>query len=221
MSEKPVIHVVRIPHGSWEVQRENGETIARYSSEFQAWDAGRAAAESAGADLVIHQLDGAPRFESFDPKTGTLQPAEDNGFHGAGAPAPSSEDRKLILLVEDMVDARELYADYLAYAGFSVVTAINGHEAIGLARLLRPDLILMDIRLPGMDGLEATADIKADPDLAHIPVVAITADSSNDINTRARRAGCAGVITKPVLPDEVARKITTLLATAQPQRSTS
>lgn len=216
MTEKPLIHVVHIPHSSWEVQRENGETIARYSSEFQAWDAGRAAAESARADLVIHRLDGAPSYESFDAKTGTMQPAEDYGLHGGSASSASGEGRKLILLVEDMVDARELYADYLAYAGFSVVTAINGHEAIGLARMLRPDLILMDIRLPGMDGLEATADIKADPDLAHIPVVAITADPSEDIGARARRAGCAGIITKPVLPDEVARKITNLLAMAQP-----
>jgi len=126
----------------------------------------------------------------------------------------------LFLLVEDMVDARELYAEYLAYAGFSVVTAINGHEAIGLARLLRPDLVLMDIRLPGMDGLEATADIKADPDLAHIPVVALTADPSSDIELRARRAGCIGVITKPALPDEVARKITSVLESLQPQRPT-
>jgi CheY-like chemotaxis protein len=118
-----------------------------------------------------------------------------------------------------MVDARELDADYLAYAGFSVATAINGHEAVRLARLLRPDLILMDVRMPGMDGLEATADIKSDPDLAHIPVVALTADSSNDIDARARRAGCVEVITKPLLPDEVAREITSLLATVQAQRS--
>jgi len=134
-------------------------------------------------------------------------------------PTPTPEERKrLILVVEDMVDARELYADYLTFAGFSVVTANNGHDAIGLARLRRPDLILMDVRMPGMDGLEATADIKADPELAHIPVVALTADSSNDVNTRARRAGCVAVITKPVLPDEVAREITSLL-TVQPQPS--
>lgn len=135
--------------------------------------------------------------------------------------ASTSDRRQLILLVEDMVDARELYADYLTYAGFSVVTAINGHEALGLARLLRPDLILMDIRLPGMDGLEATADIKSDPQLAHIPVVAITADSSSEIGERARRAGCSGVIMKPVLPDEVARKIAHVLAAAQAHRAKS
>jgi CheY-like chemotaxis protein len=218
MTDKPVIHVVRTPHGWWEVRRHTGEVIARYSSEFQAWDAGRVVAESGQCDLVVHQAERRVRYESFDPRTGRMTPA---GEATVPAPdAPASDRKRLILLVEDMVDARELYAEYLGYAGFSVVTAINGHEAIGLARLLRPDLILMDIRLPGMDGLEATADIKADPDLAHIPVVAITADPSNDIEMRARRAGCSGIITKPALPDEVARKITSLLATVQPQRST-
>ena len=132
--------------------------------------------------------------------------------------APSAEPRRhLILLVEDMPDARELYAEYLTYDGFSVVTAINGHEALSLARLLRPDLIIMDVRLPGMDGLEATAILKEDPELAHIPVVAMTADSSDGIGDRARRAGCATVIFKPVLPDEVARKITAVLAATPPR----
>jgi two-component system, cell cycle response regulator DivK len=128
---------------------------------------------------------------------------------------PNEQRKQLIMLVEDMVEPRELYAGYLEYAGFSVVTAINGHEAIRLARLLRPDLILMDIRLPGMDGLEATSDIKSDPDLAHIPIVAMTGDSSNDVVAQARRAGCAGIITKPVFPDEVARKIMSVLATVR------
>ncbi len=219
MDEKPVIHVVRNPHGWWEVRKHSGQVVARYSSEFQAWEAGRVAAESGESDLVIHQDEGPPRYESFDPRNRRMTPAGDANVPAPGS-TPTNERKRLILLVEDMVDARELYADYLAYAGFSVVTAINGHQAIGLARLLRPDLILMDIRLPGMDGLEATSDIKGDPDLAHIPIVALTADSSNEISIRARRAGCVGVITKPVLPDEVARKITSLLATVQPERST-
>jgi len=119
--------------------------------------------------------------------------------------------RKLILLVEDLPDSRELYAEYLNYAGFSVVTAINGHEALRLTRMLRPDLILMDIRMPGMDGLEATTDLKSDPDVAHIPVVAITADPSSEISDRALAAGCATVISKPALPDHVAREITRIL----------
>jgi two-component system cell cycle response regulator DivK len=119
--------------------------------------------------------------------------------------------RYLILLVEDMIDARELYAEYLTYTGYSVVTAINGHEAIRLARLLRPDLILMDIRLPGMDGLEATTDLKADADLRHIPVVAITADPSGELSARALAVGCAAFISKPATPDLVAREISRVL----------
>jgi len=133
----------------------------------------------------------------------------------AGQPHGHSGERKqLILLVEDLVDARELYAEYLTYAGFSVVTAINGHEALRLAQLLRPDLILMDIRLPGMDGLEATADIRRNPDLCHTPVIAITADPSEEIGRRCREAGCTSFITKPALPDEVEQHIRAVLASA-------
>jgi CheY-like chemotaxis protein len=126
------------------------------------------------------------------------------------------ESRKpLVLLVEDLLDSRELYAQYLTYAGFSVVTAINGHEAIRLAQLLRPDIVLMDIRLPGMDGLEATADLKRQPELAHIPVVAITADSSREMAERCRAAGCAAFIAKPILPDAVAQQLRDVLSTAE------
>src|SRR5688572_30568524 len=109
--------------------------------------------------------------QTSDPETGTMNPAADARVHPVSTTSKSTNEarKRLILVVEDMVDARELYAEYLAYDGFEVVTAINGHEAIRLARLLRPDLILMDVRLPGMDGVEATADIKSDPDLAHIP----------------------------------------------------
>lgn len=217
MSERPVLYVERNPLGWWEVRHQNGEVIGRYASDFRAWDAGRAAAEAKQCDLLVTQQEGPAMREVYDVDTGQMHPASDTAI---AMDTPAAERRHLILLVEDMVDARELYADYLTYAGFSVVTAINGHEALGLAKLLRPDLILMDIRLPGMDGLEATADLKADPQLAHIPVVAITADSSNEIGERARSAGCASVIMKPVLPDEVARQISHVLA-VQPQRSTS
>ena len=124
-----------------------------------------------------------------------------------------TDGRKLILLVEDMLDARELYAEYLIYAGFSVVTAINGHEAKQLAEMLHPDLVLMDIRMPGMDGLEATRDLKQTPGLAGIPIVAITADPSDEMVSLAKAAGCVLCLAKPVLPDEVARCIHEVLGT--------
>ncbi len=212
MPVRAVLYVLRNPLGWWEVRDQNGEAIGRYASEFQAWNAGRSAAEARQGDLVVNLIEGPARREAYDPRTGRMTPVKDTPVTAVDTPS-AAERRQLILLVEDMVDARELYADYLTYAGFSVVTAINGHEALGLAKLLRPDLILMDIRLPGMDGLEATADLKANPDLSHIPVVAITADSSAEIGENARRAGCSAVIMKPVLPDEVARRITDLLAT--------
>lgn len=136
---------------------------------------------------------------------GIVKPSEVTG---------GSERKPLVLLVEDLVDSRELYAQYLTYAGFSVVTAINGHEAIRLAQLLRPDIILMDIRLPGMDGLEATADLKRQPELSHIPVVAITADPSKEMAARCQEAGCHSFISKPVLPNDVAQHLRNALSNA-------
>jgi two-component system, cell cycle response regulator DivK len=117
----------------------------------------------------------------------------------------------LILVVEDFLDARELYAEYLTYAGFQVVTAINGHDAVRQAGFFRPDLILMDIRMPGMDGMEAAADVKANPALAGIPIIAITADPSPEVAARAIEAGCVTCLAKPVLPDVLVATISRVL----------
>ena len=206
---KSVVHVVHNPNGWWDVRDEQGEVLARYVSEFQAWEAGRVAAERLECDLALHQHGGPIKYEIFDFETKVCRPLGHN--HAPPVNRTPSESRKLILLVEDLVDAREMYAQYLNYAGFSVVTAINGHEAVRLAALLRPDLILMDIRMPGMDGLEATADLKSTPELAHIPIVALTGDLSDDVSTRAREAGCAACLAKPTDPDEVARQIRMVL----------
>lgn len=191
----------------------DGAPLAQYPSEFQARLAGRVNAERLETDLVIHQPQGPPIYERFDETSGRMTPVDNPGPTG-NADAARSERRPLVLVVEDQVDSRELYAEYLSYAGFSVATAINGHEAVRLAQLLKPDVVLMDIRLPGMDGLEATADLKRDPALAGTPIVAITADPSEEIAERCRRAGCDAFIAKPVLPDEVARQIRAVLATS-------
>lgn len=203
---KTAIQVVRNPSGWWDVRDRHGHVVGRYVSEFLAWEAGRFVATGARADLEMVGPGLSPHVEFFDRATGELR--------AANVPTqPSVPNRRhLILLVEDMFDARELYAEYLNYAGYSVVTAINGHEAVRLARMLKPDLVLMDLRLPGMDGLEATADLKADPALAHIPIVAITADPSEEANALARAAGCADFIAKPALPDAVAHAIARVLS---------
>ncbi len=202
-----VIEVVRSPLGWWEVRGHDGRVAARYVSEFQAWEAGRSLAEQSGADLMVRPEDGAVKYEMYDAATRTVRPVDD----GMTAEAASTPRRYLILLVEDALDSRELYAEYLNHAGFSVVTAINGHEAVRLVRVLRPDLILMDIGLPGMDGLEAIAEVKRDATLSHVPIIALTADSSDEMCGRVLEAGCRAYITKPALPRHVAGCITRLL----------
>ena len=113
-------------------------------------------------------------------------------------------DRKpIILLVEDFVDAREMYRDYLEFSGFDVETAGDGHEAIAKARQCNPDLILMDLSLPGLDGWEATRRLKSDPATAHLTIVALSAHALSTEGERARAAGCDGFIAKPCLPSEL------------------
>jgi two-component system cell cycle response regulator DivK len=103
-----------------------------------------------------------------------------------------------VLLVEDNEVNRYLARFVLEQSGFQVVTAENGREAIGRARELRPDLILMDIQMPVMDGYEATMQLKADPELRAIPVVALTAYAMPHEREQAMAAGCCGHIEKPI-----------------------
>src|SRR5262247_428432 len=103
-----------------------------------------------------------------------------------------------VLLVEDNEVNRYLVRFVLEKGGFRVVTADNGREAIELARLHRPDLILMDIQMPVMDGYEATVRLKADAQLRGIPVVALTAYAMPHEREQAMAAGCSGHIEKPI-----------------------
>ena len=103
-----------------------------------------------------------------------------------------------VLLVEDNEVNRYLVRFVLEKGGFRVITAGNGREAIELARLHRPDLILMDIQMPVMDGYEATVQLKADAQLQAIPVVALTAYAMPHEREQAMAAGCAGHIEKPI-----------------------
>ena len=103
----------------------------------------------------------------------------------------------LILLVEDFADAREMYHDYLTFSGFRVETASDGHEAVEKARALLPDLILMDLLMPRMTGLEAVAAMRTMPALAGTAVFAITAMAFEQERHMAYAAGFDVVITKP------------------------
>jgi len=105
---------------------------------------------------------------------------------------------KTILVVEDDELNLKLVRTLLQFNKFNVLTAMNAEKGIQLAREHRPDLILMDIQLPGMDGLTATGILKNDPELKHIPVVALTAHAMQGDDKKALAAGCNGYLTKPI-----------------------
>jgi two-component system cell cycle response regulator DivK len=104
---------------------------------------------------------------------------------------------KTILVVEDQEDNRQILRDLLASAGFRMVEAHDGRQALTVARSERPDLILMDIQLPILDGYEATRSIKRDPELKHIPVIAVTSYALSGDEKNARDAGCDAYLAKP------------------------
>ena len=116
---------------------------------------------------------------------------------------PDSVSSPLILFVDDFEDARDLYAEYFVFRGFRVALSSNGADAIAKARELAPAVVVMDLRMPGMDGWEATRQLKSDARTATIPVVALTAHAFMDVEVRARQAGCDDVIIKPCLPEEL------------------
>ena len=118
----------------------------------------------------------------------------------------------LILVVDDYQDAREMYAEYLQFSGFRVAEARNGNEAVNQAFELKPDLILMDLSLPGMDGWEATRVLKADERTRHIPVVALTGHALAGASEGAKKAGCDSFVTKPCLPDDLVVEVRRMLS---------
>jgi CheY-like chemotaxis protein len=120
-------------------------------------------------------------------------------------------DKPCVLLVDDYPDAREMYSEYLKFSGFDVVEATNGVEALQRALDSSPDIILMDLSLPVMDGWEATRRLKEDARTAAIPVVALTGHALAGIFEGAKKAGCDAFVTKPCLPEDLVKEIRTVL----------
>ncbi len=118
----------------------------------------------------------------------------------------------LVLVVDDYQDAREMYSEYLKASGFRVTEARTGVEAVAAAKELHPDCILMDLSLPGIDGWEATRQLKSDSATARIPVVAITGHAGELASRNAKAAGCAAFVLKPALPDAVVAEVRKALA---------
>jgi two-component system cell cycle response regulator DivK len=121
----------------------------------------------------------------------------------------------LILVVDDYQDAREMYSEYLKASGFRVAEARTGLEAVSKAHELQPDCILMDLSLPGIDGWEATRQLKADRSTTHIPIVAITGHTSELASRDARAAGCSSFVLKPALPDAVVAEVKKAMGTVE------
>ena len=121
----------------------------------------------------------------------------------------------LILVVDDFLDNRQMYAEYLLFSGLRVEEAEDGHEALAKAFSMLPDLIVMDLSLPGIDGWEATRRLKADPRTKGIPVIALTGHALAGHSKGATDAGCDAFITKPCLPERLLEEVRKTLATFQ------
>ena len=119
---------------------------------------------------------------------------------------------KTVLLVEDNDDNQEIYRIILTHHGFSVLQAWDGEGGVRMARHHGPDVILMDLTMPILDGLQATQMLKADPETAAIPIIALTAHTEHADRAAAEAAGCTSFLSKPVEPQRVAMEVRRVLA---------
>jgi CheY-like chemotaxis protein len=133
-----------------------------------------------------------------------------------GAAGPRPRYRPLILLVEDDAHDREIYGKTLWYNGFEVITGQDGVEAVELAREHRPDLIVVDLLLPRMNGIEVCRRLRSDPATANVPIIALTARAESEFGLLARDAGCSVYLEKPITPFNVLREVEKILGRAPP-----
>jgi two-component system cell cycle response regulator DivK len=123
-----------------------------------------------------------------------------------------------VLIVDDFEDNRQMYAEFLTFSGYQVLEATDGAEAVAKAKELGPDLVVMDLSLPIMDGWEATRRLKGDPQTRHIPILALTGHSFDGHSQEARDAGCDGFLAKPCLPDRLLQAVRQMLSSPASQR---
>jgi two-component system, cell cycle response regulator DivK len=114
---------------------------------------------------------------------------------------------KRILVVEDQEDLRGVLRDLFTNSGYTVIEAVDGAAAVARAKSDRPDIILMDIQMPIIDGYEATRQIKGDPSLTSIPIVAVSSFAMKCDEEKARAAGCDEYVTKPYSPIQLLRMV--------------
>lgn len=115
----------------------------------------------------------------------------------------ADEDKGLVLVVDDYPDGREVMREILSFSGYRVVEAATGPDAMQVALEQLPDVILMDLSLPGLDGDQVTRKLRADPSTAMIPIIVVTAHAMERDRNRALAAGCDSVIVKPCSPTQI------------------
>jgi two-component system cell cycle response regulator DivK len=130
---------------------------------------------------------------------------------GPSAPLKHPDQKPRVLLVDDYDDAREMYAEYLKFSGFETVQAASGAEAVRRAIESHPDIVVMDLSLPVMDGWEATRRLKADERTAGIPILALSGHALTNLSQQAKQAGFDGFVAKPCLPEDLIAEIRKVL----------
>ncbi|HME89993.1 MAG TPA: response regulator [Myxococcaceae bacterium] len=129
-------------------------------------------------------------------------------------PEKASATKPLILVVDDYDDSREMYAELLEASGFRVAEARDGRQSLEKAQQLLPDLVLMDLTLPGIDGLEATRRLKLDPRTRNIPVVALSGHDAGELAKGMADIHWAAFLTKPCVPEALLAELKRALAAA-------
>ena len=114
---------------------------------------------------------------------------------------------KRVLVVEGQKDNRQIIRDLLSSVGYELIEAVDGAAGVALAQKEHPDLILMDIQLPEIDGYEATRRIRAIPELARVPIIAVTSYALSGDEAKTREAGCDGYVAKPFSPRQLLAKV--------------
>jgi two-component system cell cycle response regulator DivK len=142
----------------------------------------------------------------------TLRSPKDSVPDGSFSPANRQDQAVTVLLVEDTEDNRLMMKKLLELSDFRVVEATNGREAVELARRVQPQIILMDLSLPFVDGLTATREIRSLPGLGKVPIVAVSAHDTTDFHSDAMAAGCNAYVTKPVYYPELEELVNRLVA---------
>lgn len=127
---------------------------------------------------------------------------------------PAQQPARTVLIVEDQIEMRAIASAYLERQGYRVLATDNGADAVRQARDEHPDLIFMDVSIPGMDGIRATAEIKRDPATRGIPVVIVTAHPYGSVGKRAVDAGCDGWLNKPCDPRRLLQEVQRRVGTA-------